>query len=189
MKFRISGRERTLALKFQDLSGDLRLVLEIGKLIRKYRGKFVATKLGRDLIEPGSLGRLFALLFQTKFRVFNLAFHDRLVELPDFQQFLGFSLYRLHGQEPGRWFGLAEAAPGLMHPDLAASLPVRGDSDGFQVDYRRWVVELRLLRPLAEFGLVEFERKRQPGLSRDRRSLTRFRTNRLYHQLVGFDLE
>ena len=163
---------------------ELRVVLELGKLIRKYRGKFVATRLGRRLMEPGNLGELFALLFRTEFRVFNLGYRDRLPELPEFQQFLGFSLFRLHGLVEGRWYDLDREAPRLMHPDLAAVLPVTDI-----LDYRRMIVEIRLLRHLSDFGLVELGLDREKGRPSHISRVTRFRITGLLDRLVGFEIE
>lgn len=166
---------------------ELRIVLELGKLIRKYRGRFVATRLGRRLIEPGQLGRLFALLFHTKFRVFNLAYHDRLADLPEFQQFLGFSLFRLNSLKPGRWIDLEKEAPSLMHPDLAATLPVMELEGGYKLDHRKWMVRSRLLRHMVDFGLVEFARERKQSRSRPRITPDRFRTTKLFPEFVKFN--
>ena len=128
---------------------------------------------------------MFALLFHTKFRVFNLAFHDRLENLPEFQQFLGFSLFRLNSLEPGLPHDLEEIAPDLMHPDLAAILPVKELAGGYNMDLRLWMVRSRLLAPLVEFGLVEFEKEEDvPGLSSLSNSDSRFRITPLFHQFV-----
>ena len=161
---------------------ELRLVLELGKLIRKYGGKFVATKLGRRLLESGNLGELFVLLFHTKFRVFNLGYLDRLPELPEFQEFLGYSLFRMHGLATDRWHDLDREAPRLIHPDLLAALPV---TDLF--DYREKMVEIRLLRPLSGFGLVELGLDREMGLPSHFSRVTRFRITGMLDRLLGFE--
>lgn len=163
---------------------ELRLTLEMGKLIRKYRGKFVTTKLGRQLLEAGNLGELFALLFHTKFRVFNLAYGDGLPDFYDFQHLLGYSLYRLSSMAVGQWYDLPREAPGLMHPDLAAVVPDNG-----VYDLHTMLVLCRLLNPLAGFGLVELDHDQELGLPAYYSPVSRFRTTPLLNQLVSFDLK
>lgn len=80
----------------------LRLCLEMAGLMRKYRGKFVLTKRGKQLYAaPAQHGELFTLLADTYATRFNLGFFDHYPDDYYGQWGLGFSLLMLrsYGQE------------------------------------------------------------------------------------------
>ena len=131
----------------------LRINLELSGLVRKYKGCFVITRRGNDLLKEDRAGALLALLFRTWFQKFNLAYTDRLPDYPDFQSRVVFSFWQLSRLESG-WQRLVDAVPKLLPPGAVPSIP-RLD----HYDFRPWLAHARLLEPLENFGLVELERE------------------------------
>lgn len=86
---------------FSALHG-MRLCLEIAKLIRKYKGKFVLTKLGSSFLTPEKHSDLFRLLCETHATRFNLAYFDGYADERYAQWGFAFSLLMLksYGAEP-----------------------------------------------------------------------------------------
>jgi hypothetical protein len=74
----------------------LRVVLEVAKLIRRTRGRFVLRPAGRELLPEAKAATLYLRLFRTVFREFSLAYLDSFgPEAPSLQHTVAFSLYRV----------------------------------------------------------------------------------------------
>ena len=159
---------------------DLRLVLELAKLLVRRKGMFCLTRKGRAMATEERAGALFTLLFETTFRSLNLAYRDRLPELPEFQGTIAFPLAVL-AREPAGWLPYHRLVPRLLLPSLADQLPT-----GDVLDYREFLVRLRLLERLHDFGLVEFlwqEDRRWP-----RRYIRKVRRTRLFDRFLRVEL-
>lgn len=129
----------------------LRVVLGLAGLLRKWKGSFRVTARGRALQSQDRAGELYALLFRTVFRRFNLAYLDRMAgEHREIQDTVAFALYRLGGLAD-EWTRTKALAREIVLPDVAASVPI----DQFGWDRLPWMVETRILRPLGRFGLLE----------------------------------
>jgi hypothetical protein len=161
---------------------EMRILLELAKLITLKNGHFVLTRLGRDLMDPAKRGDLYRQLIVFKFRVFNLGYGDRLPELPSFQDYISFSLYRLSTFPTGQNIDLTEA-PSLMLPSVENLIP------HFEhLDFRKSYVELRLLTPLEGFGLVRVLSEPSPELGDEYLRVTGFQVTELFPRAVHFDL-
>jgi len=155
----------------------LRVLSDLAGLIRKLKGRFVATKKGKKLLEDEGAGDLFALLFETQFRKMNLAYLDRHPAGPEFQQGIAYSLFHL--TEAARdWRTPEELVKPLLLPYvLEAPPPLPGlrmpDS----------VLEIRLLDVLEGFGLLEMEERpgREPWITE-----RRYRIAPLYERFMAF---
>jgi len=155
----------------------LRVLSDLAGLIRKLKGRFVATKKGKKLLEDEGAGELFALLFETQFRKMNLAYLDRHPAGPEFQQGIAYSLFHL--TEAARdWRTPEELVKPLLLPYvLEAPPPLPGlrmpDS----------VLEIRLLDVLEGFGLLEMEERpgREPWITE-----RRYRIAPLYERFMAF---
>ncbi len=158
----------------------LRIVLEIARLIRRSKGSFRVTRKGKSFMPEAAAGALYALLFRTYFREFNLAYMDRMLECPAVQGTIAFSLFIL-GQEAEDWRSLDELIPMLFLPAVKAEFP----ADRLD-DYDKWIATSRILRPLQRFGLVEFESLEEEGGFYQ--VLKRVRKTELFDRFLSFDL-
>lgn len=155
----------------------LRVLSDLAGLIRKLKGRFVATKKGKKLLDDEGAGELFALLFETQFKKMNLAYLDRHPAGPELQRSVAYSLFHL--TEAARdWRTPEELVKPLLLPYvLEAPPPLPG--------LRRpdIVLEARLLDVLEGFGLLEMEEKpgREPWITE-----RRYRIAPLYERFMAF---
>ncbi len=159
----------------------LRIVMEFADLIEIKKRRFQLTKSGRSLMQPLREESLYFLLFIFWFRKFNLAYGDRIMDFPEFQNCLGYSLYQLSNLDSG-WQDIKQMCEPLMMPSLAEILPTE------PVDFRRMLVEKRLLRNFELFGLVELkwvDFQETPSIFR---KVVAFRKTGLLARFIGFEL-
>ena len=72
-----------------------RLVFEMAGLVRKYRGRFIRSRLCRQWLDPLNLPAIYDRIFKTYTAEFNWAFGDYFPEIPILQQSFLFTLYLL----------------------------------------------------------------------------------------------
>ncbi len=159
----------------------LRVLLELAELLERQGRHFVLTDRGAGLRDPDRAAELQAALVRTTFRTFNLAYRDRMVDLPDFQHTTGFAMAVL-ARSQGGWLDTATARRDLLLPAVAAQVP----HDPL-LDLTDLLVELRLLRYLEELGLVSCERQGTGPHGTER--IHRFRTTDLFAATVRLDLD
>jgi len=152
----------------------LRLVLQIGKLLRRRGGAFHATPRGRDMLGEGGSGALAATLFRVLYRDFNLGYLGGWEEFEERQPMVPLFLLRLKVLAR-EWRAAREIVP-LVDP--AADLDVEIASamarwpDAYPRDDAEAVRQLesfafssfvhRILDPIEWFGLLEG--REVPGL-------------------------
>jgi hypothetical protein len=73
---------------------EIRVVCGLAGLLQRRGQHFEPTQLAHSLVQPARAGELFALLFRTWFRKYNLAYGSR-VEWPELQYQIAYTLYRL----------------------------------------------------------------------------------------------
>jgi hypothetical protein len=127
-----------------------RVLLDVAGLVRRRKGTLILTKEGRHLLPAARAGELYARLFETCFRQFNLGYLDGAGEHPVFQHLIGYALVRLRDLA-NQWIHVDRVLAEAPHPDLRAAVPLHGEG----WDPLRTMVTTRLLRPLERFGLVE----------------------------------
>lgn len=158
----------------------LRILLDLSGFIRKWKGRFVVTRRGREALSEERAGDLFARLFETQFLKMNLAYLDRAEVEGEFQYGIPYSLCQLHDAGRG-WSSPEELIDPLLLPFVRESIPERV---GFSL--AALVLCTRLLDVLVRFGLAET--REIPGESRWSREY-RYRISPLYDRLLSFDLE
>ena len=127
----------------------LHIVSTEAGLMRKYKGKFVITKLGRKMIEPARAGQLYHHLFVTFFQDFNLAFLDRCSMAPEVQDHIIYSFYAV-SIRANKHVAMRDLAPRIFLPALGFDEP--DDKDDF---YEGLILAFsRIIKPLANFGLL-----------------------------------
>ena len=141
-----------------------RVLLEISKLIRNKKGRFVLTREGRALLPDDRAGELYAVLFETCFRGLDLAYLDGAPEAPVFQQLIGYALVGLRPAGEGFRPGMDE------RPFIPASAR-RCRSPPPGIRSRRWsrpgcpaAGAFRLRRPRGAAGAIEVPTRRKNPL-------------------------
>jgi len=123
----------------------LRVVLKLGGLIRKIKGMFHITRRGEAMLADEKAGELFVHLFKTFFVKLDLASLDGYPEMPEIQDTVAFSFYRL-SRLAGDWNEGEELAGHLFLPVVRQWIPGARGIEG--------LCYTRLYRPLDEFGLL-----------------------------------
>lgn len=153
----------------------LRVVLEIGGLVKRRKGLWTATREGERLRDREKAGALLAHLFETVFRRLNLMDMDAVGAGEGFQYQVPFALHRF------RDAGQAWATPEELTRSLLLPLVRRSIPPSSYVDPAAILVETRFLEPLEDLGLAE--RQDAPGPSR---AFPRYcyRTSPLYERFL-----
>lgn len=126
----------------------------------------------------GNAGQLYAHLFRTYFRTFNLAYTDRFPELPEIQDLVPYWLWVMTGPM-GAGF-----APADMYVQLFTPEPRRLD-DAAAPARLRYLIQKRVLDALADFGLLE----PKPGDDEtEELGDVGFRPTSLFKRFLHFDL-
>ena len=148
----------------------IRILTQTAMLFRTYRGKLVATPLGRKILNGEQHGPLQALLFHVAFWRLNLGYFDRYAVDTWPQNEVGVVLWSLSASAHD-WL------PRETLTRLCAS-PVIGVLES-QWDFGSSAMEARILRPLRWFGLLEARNQEK--------SPTEFVGSRLYRKAPLFD--
>ncbi|MCF6238344.1 MAG: SEC-C domain-containing protein [Candidatus Marinimicrobia bacterium] len=72
-----------------------RIVAELAGLIRKYRGRFILSRVCRRILKQQGMGGVYLLLFKTYIEKYNWAYGDGYEDLPFIQQSFAYTLYLL----------------------------------------------------------------------------------------------
>lgn len=155
-----------------------RVVLELAGALRRGKRQFAATREGERLTRDEYVGELFALLFETYFRKFNIAY-GRLGEWPRLQMQIPFTLYRLSRMQP-EWSTAEELMADVVLPFASDSAP---ESPSF--DRPVLILETQVFEPLVEFGLLERESDVEQLLWSEMR---RYRTTSLLREFLTFGI-
>ena len=153
----------------------LHAVLRISRLLRRERDALKLTTKGRALLAEDQAGALQALLLQSTFNGYNLAYLDGF-DIPElFAEQIGLILF-LIGETCSDW----QTADALMH---VASVPIMGPPH--KMRWLPYVFAARVLRYLCWFGLLEqIEESSREGP----RAPPRFRKTELYDRTLRFTL-
>jgi hypothetical protein len=152
---------------------EARVLADLAGLVRPRGARFELTRRGRELMAPDRAGELFALLFETCFRRFNI-FYGGYAEWPELQHQIAFTLLRL-SRVGRRW----QRADDLLETTiLLAAMEAIPDSRGI-ID-GGWVFQQHVLRRLVDFGLVEH----RPG---ERRGAYEYQLAPIFDRFLSFE--
>jgi hypothetical protein len=129
-------------------------------------------------LTPGNPGALYARLFRTFFRAFNLAYTDGFPELPEIQGLVPYWLWVMTGPL-GAGFVSADVYVQVFTPE-----PQRLDQAAAPARLRH-LIQKRVLDVLADFGLLEV---RAGDDEREELGDVRFRQTALFKRFLRFDL-
>lgn len=159
----------------------LRIALELAGLLRLTKSTFNITSSGKKLLEDNRAGELYALLFITYFRDFNLSYADRMPENSALQDTIAFSFYML-AENANRWEQSQQIAPILLLPSVRTHM-MKSAKHSWQEDFT-WLVQARILRPLESFGLLELQESRKGKILEG----VKVRKTSLFDRFIKFDL-
>ena len=137
-----------------------RVVCQSAGLIHKRKNKFLVVKKYHNLLSEERAGELYALLFESYFRKFNIGYVDRLPSLDSIQHTIAYSLYRL-GKVAGSYIGVDELSEKILLPAVLKEIR-EALSDYIFIG---WIVGARIINPLKDFGIIECKYKRSKGYS------------------------
>jgi SEC-C motif len=153
----------------------LRVVLEIGGLVKRRKSLWTATREGDRFRDRDRAGALLAHLFETVFRRLDLRGMDAVTAGEGFQYQVPFALHRF--RDVGQvWATPAELAGRLLLPFVRESIP-----PSEHVDSAAILLERRFLAPLENLGLAERQEVPSPSRAFPRH---RYRTSPLYERLL-----
>ena len=156
----------------------IRILTQAAKLFRTYRGKLVATPLGRNILKGEQHGPLQAVLFHVAFWRLNLGYFDRYAVDTWPQNEVGVVLWSLSASAHD-WL------PRETLTRLCAS-PVIGVLES-QWDFGSSAMEARILRPLWWFGLLEARSQEKSATELVGRRL--YRKAPLFDRFLKFDVQ
>ena len=161
----------------------LRIVCQMGGLIRRHQKRFIVSKHGRELLAEKRIGALYGQLFNSFFYRTNLAVLDRAVELPVLQQWFPFALWRLAGLSRGTGHLMAEVEQKILPDGMLQQMELEVGSIYFKAF---WLVIGRFLKPLEDFGLLTIQRVKKdkwgPG------DPVALRINELFDRFISFKI-
>jgi len=134
----------------------LRLVTEMAGLVLRQKGRFQITQMAERLLGDDRAGALYALLFGTVFRHFDLGLLDRIPAGETFQRTFGVGLWVV-GAYGSEWRTAAALAPAIG-ADIVLLEFVEDERDDRPVR----MLEIRFLEPLTWFGLLQVRETREP---------------------------
>jgi hypothetical protein len=160
---------------------EVRVVLELARLLARRKGAFHATARARKLLEERRQGQLYTVLFGTYFREFNLAYSGFGPEWRGLQATFPFTLYAL-SRSAHRWRQPAELVHTVVLPAVREEL---GETPLPDWDSR--LLASRVLTPLCDFGLLEVEETGTQSEGRVTRQRS-YRKTALFDRFIRFDL-
>ncbi len=161
----------------------LRHVVQYAGLIRKYKGEFLLTKKGERLFSENHRGELFKELFLSFFREFDLTFFGG-EELPEIQDSIAYSFLRLKDLAVD-WVSIESICEKLFLPGVLELFP---QSDATGIAHVPFYAELRILKPLANFGLLELRHKENEDIPKTQ-EIGEVRKTPLFDAFLEFPFE
>ena len=153
---------------------EARLLADLGGLLRSRKTRFALTRRGHQLLDPARAGELFAVLFETCFRRFNI-FYDGFEEWPELQHQIAFTLLQLGRLRDG-WYRAEDLLEDVVLPFALDRAPEMGRFLDLP-----WLLDRHVLERLVRFGLME---RRRMDEERERQ----YRRTRLYDRFLSFEL-
>ncbi|MCF7936802.1 MAG: hypothetical protein K9L28_10725 [Synergistales bacterium] len=159
-----------------------RVIAGLAGLIARTSTRFYIIDEGAWVARPENMGRLFARLFHTFFRSFNLAYCDMMPDLYSELRAFPYTLYLISRLDEGEWVLINGREEDYLHPVLVQEVRDH-DNPHFTIDF---VLRVRYLEKLEGFGLLElYEGEAEAG---SRQGPIYFRKTPLFDRFLFFDL-
>jgi|AntRauTorcE11898_2_1112593.scaffolds.fasta_scaffold04520_3 hypothetical protein len=162
----------------------IRVLLDLAGLIQEKKGAFLPVKKRLHLADKEHAGKLFQLLFCTYFIKMNMAY--RASSFAEYlQDGLPYSFYRLH-QQSAEWASPENLYELMLLPADRMEIESGLDSSGYNPGIS--TLEYSLLKPLAQFGILE---KRQTGKTDlfGLKKNSEFRKTPLFDKVIEFNIQ
>ena len=159
----------------------LRHTLMFANLLTRRKGLRISPR-GRQLLPDAQAGALYALIFRTLFREFDLRFFSRLQHHAGLQSSVGFSLYKLR-TDARDWASPESLSKTAWLPSAKEPLT---DWEVEYGDLSSAAFRLRVLEPLMQFGLLA---ERVVGKRDQFIELREYRCTPLYDRFLRFEFE
>ena len=156
----------------------LNIVCGLAGLSRKYKGKFVITRKGKSLLDEETAGELYALLFRTYMRRFNMGYTDRFEEYQGVQDTLAYTVYVL-GKKTKGWASLATLSRKVFLPAVSETFETSQ-----YMDEAEGLLYIRVIPPLIRFGLFEEKKVTDTNFPR----LVKIKKLPLFDAFLSFEL-
>lgn len=156
----------------------VRNLAQAAGLVRRQRGKLLATRLGRSMLDDARRGSLLAILFHIAFWRIDHSYFGRGLFGSWPQNHVGVVLWSL-SVSANDWQTSEKLTRLCTIPDPAMLTESR--------DLSHFAVEARVFRPLLWFGLLEHRAEKEPGSRLAERHF--YRKARLFDRLLAFDIE
>lgn len=158
-----------------------RVLLQMAKLVALRSSQFHVTKKGKSFLNEERAGVLFAELFRTLYRNMNLDYFDRMVEVPEIQETVAYSLYVIR-QRADDWQRRTALASEIFLPYVKHRIPVGYDGrDNFDT-----FASTRVFHHLERFGLLERRKVSEPAEVLG--YAIEYRKTPLYDRFIEFEL-
>ena len=132
----------------------IRVVCESAGIIKLQKKHFIVEKDYIELLDDKNAGKLFYLLFFSYFRKFNIAYVDGMYDFDCIQDTIPYSFYRLSkiGKKQVDINKLKKLVflPAVLEELIDEYLPILD-----MIDEITLLVQLRIVKPLESFGLIE----------------------------------
>jgi len=162
----------------------VRIVDQLGGLIRRYKGKFSVPKTKQVLLAPERAGELFRKLFLTFFVELNLSSIFWIgPEADSLQEYLAYTLYRL-GVVASDWHSTEQLPEEVLLPAVRSEVEEEIADREFETIGR--LLEYRILRPLVDWGLLEGRYENVENCYVQ--TLASLRITPLYRDFLQFDM-
>jgi len=158
-----------------------RIICTLAGLVRKVKRRFVVTNKARIMLTDEKAGELYAALFYTFFRKFNLSYLDSLPDYPGLQATITYSLYRLK-VVGGSWRTPGSLVGQILLPRVIEDLQ-RLSSTYITPDR---FIKTRVIQPLQDFALMECTYRKDKIVGR---KLDKVKTTALFDRFIHFSFD
>ena len=157
----------------------IKVVCEVGGIIKKRSKRFFVVKKYIDLLSDEKAGELYYQLFYAYFKKFNLGYCDGYPKFESMQRTLNYTLYRL-SQVCENYQPIEKLYREILLPKVREEIGQTRSTTG----ERNWLLEIRIIRHLVKFGLLEVIMKKEKYLSR----IEKVKKSELFGRFVVYDL-
>ncbi|MCH8475719.1 MAG: hypothetical protein LAT55_10880 [Opitutales bacterium] len=160
---------------------EARIVASEAGLLHLVKGTIGIPKKHQSLLEEGAAGKLFLRLFDTYFKKYNIGYrYSYGVDVDWLQHQIDFVLYPL-SRKAQQWTPIAGLPEKILHPMHFEQL--RDELEGRPYFTPEDAVVSRLIKPLAEWGLLEIRKSSSETFAKP----THVRLASLFGEFVSFN--
>lgn len=162
-KDRISIKEYNKVINEEDVFPlhIIKIICELAGLINKRAKKIIVTEKYKNLLSDEKAGHLYYLLFETYFKKFNLGYQDRFPKLYCIQETFDFTLHRI-----GQVCDDYQTMKKLFDKIFLRKVKKEMRKTRTMMSGTEHLLEVRLIRPLVKFGLLDVIKKKEGHFSR-----------------------